>query len=270
VKQFILSAPPDRDGLVRISGVDFHYLVHVRRLKKGDRFRAVLPGGEDRSPRATALAELVSVEAGTLTATLVDAAASLDAAAGDRGALPPLLLFQALPKGSKMDLIVRQAAEGEISEVVPFIAERSALQGEKPGRWERIIREALQQSGSSVFTALHPVLDWEGLFAYWDELRSAHPLALGIVLHPDPVEGGGIPLAEANLHRYLSTIPELLALAVGPEGGFSPAELSRFAGAGFKPLKIGNTVLRVETAALYGAAAARIILLENSSWTGNG
>jgi 16S rRNA (uracil1498-N3)-methyltransferase len=40
--------------------------------------------------------------------------------------------------------------------------------------------------------------------------------------------------------------------------------------AGFRPLKIGNTVLRVETAALYGAAAARVILLESSSWTGSG
>jgi 16S rRNA (uracil1498-N3)-methyltransferase len=174
-----------------------------------------------------------------------------------------------------MDLIVRQAAEGALSEVVPFVSERSAIKGEalrreKPRRWERIIREALQQSGSPVFTSLHPVLDWDGLCAYWNEIRSAHPQSLGIFLHQDPVETVAAPLAEANLHRYLSTVPELLALAVGPEGGFSPAEVSRFIEAGFKPLKIGNTVLRVETAALYGAAAARVILLENSSWKGSG
>jgi 16S rRNA (uracil1498-N3)-methyltransferase len=56
-------------------------------------------------------------------------------------------------------------------------------------------------------------------------------------------------------------------LAVGPEGGFSPEELARFAAAGFKPLVIGNTILRTETASLYAAAAVRVILLENTTWT---
>ncbi|MDR0670081.1 MAG: 16S rRNA (uracil(1498)-N(3))-methyltransferase [Treponema sp.] len=271
MKQFILPTAPDRNGLVRVSGADFHYLIHVRRLKPGDRFRAVLPHGDGEFPSGDSVpVELVSLGAGTLTLALAG-----EAAAEPPAGLPPILLFQALPKGPKMDLIVRQAAEGALSGVVPFVSERSAIKGgaplrEKPRRWERIIREALQQSGSPVFTALHPVLDWDGLFAYWDKVRSAHPLSLGIFLHQEQVESGDTPLAEANLHRYLSTVPELLALTVGPEGGFSPAEVSRFVEAGFKPLKIGNTVLRVETAALYGAAAARVILLENSSWTGSG
>jgi 16S rRNA (uracil1498-N3)-methyltransferase len=168
-----------------------------------------------------------------------------------------------------MDLIVRQAAEGGISEVVPFTAERSVGGdprdgGEKPRRWGRIIREALQQSGSPVPTALHRPLDEEGLFAYWEELKAARPLALGIFLHQEAGPAG--PLAESSLHGYLNTVPDILALAVGPEGGFSPAEASRFAAAGFKPLRIGDTILRTETAALYGAAAARIILLERESW----
>jgi 16S rRNA (uracil1498-N3)-methyltransferase len=183
-----------------------------------------------------------------------------------------------------MDLIVRQAAEGALSEVVPFAAERSVAKAEEPlgrrgggerrRRWERIIREALQQSGSTVPTALHEPLDGEGLFAYWEELRAAHPGALGIFFHQDAVTQDAVspgfspgPLAPMSLHRYLSNIPDVLVLAVGPEGGFAPAEVSRFLTAGFKPCTIGATVLRTETAALYGAAAARIILLESASWT---
>jgi 16S rRNA (uracil1498-N3)-methyltransferase len=289
VKQFILPAPPDRNGLVRVSGEAFHYLVHVRRLKRGDRFRAVLPHVGGESPAGAVLVEVAAVEDGALTVALAGAEAggvetggadtgSAEAGGAEAGgeALPPILLFQALPKGPKMDLIVRQAAEGALSEVVPFTSERSVPVGEearrrgKLRRWERIVREALQQSGSPVFTVLHPVLDWEGLFAYWNKLRAASPPALGIFLHQEPVEFGDTPLAGSNLHRYLSIVPGLLALVVGPEGGFSPAEVSRFVAEGFKPLKIGNTVLRVETAALYGAAAARVILLETSSWTGNG
>jgi 16S rRNA (uracil1498-N3)-methyltransferase len=268
MKQFLLPDPPDRDGLVRISGEDFHYLVHVRRFKAGDRFKARLPNSGDLSgPGALVTLELRSLGEGILTAAVTGKA-------GDSfSTLPPILLFQALPKGSKMDLIVRQAAEGALNEVVPFTSERSVArgpEGEKFRRWNRIIREALQQSGSSAPTSLHPLLDGDGLFAYWEGLRAAHPGALGILLHQDPAgsgESGEGTLAEPGLHRYLSTIPEILALAVGPEGGFSPAEVLRFMAAGFKALRLGDTVLRTETAALYGAAAARVILLERGSWT---
>jgi 16S rRNA (uracil1498-N3)-methyltransferase len=271
MKQFILSAPPDTDGLVRISGADFHYLAHVRRLKSGDRFTARTIQGD------VVEAEVCSVEDAALTVKLVPPA---KAGGGAFSALPPIVLFQALPKGAKMDLIVRQAAEGGLTEVVPFAAEHSVpkladwrdRQGGR--RWERIIREALQQSGSPVMTTLHPPLDGEGLFAYWNELRAAHPGALGIFFHTQDVslrtkdgEGPRQPLAQASFHEYLSDVPDILVLAVGPEGGFSPAEAARFIAEGFKPLKIGETVLRTETAALYGAAAARIILLESASWT---
>jgi 16S rRNA (uracil1498-N3)-methyltransferase len=272
LKQFLLPGPPDRDGLVRIFGEDFHYLVHVRRLKTGDRFQARLPGsggGKFPIPGVSVVLELRSLDPGILTAALVGEAPE------SASPLPPILLFQALPKGSKMDLIVRQAAEGGISEVVPFTAEHSAAGGapqtgaEKLRRWGRIIREALQQSGSSVPTSLHRPLDGDGLFAYWEELKALHPQALGVFLHQERVEDWGTPappLADQSLHRYLNMVPEILALAVGPEGGFSSAEAARFTAAGFKPLKIGDTVLRTETAALYGAAAARVVLLERESW----
>jgi 16S rRNA (uracil1498-N3)-methyltransferase len=165
-----------------------------------------------------------------------------------------------------MDLIVRQAAEGAVAEIVPFTAEHSIPrpEGGEAGagrlrRWERIIREARQQSGSRTATALRPPLNPEGLFDYWETLRARHPKALGLLFHQ-------VPLAQASLHGYLGSNPEVVVLTIGPEGGFSPGEVSRFLAAGFQPLTIGETVLRTETAALYGAAAIRIILLENASW----
>jgi 16S rRNA (uracil1498-N3)-methyltransferase len=97
------------------------------------------------------------------------------------------------------------------------------------------------------------------LFAYWNELKAKYPGVLGLLFHQ-------IPLANESLHGYLDTGPELVVLAIGPEGGFSAAEASRFLEAGFKPLTIGEAVLRTETAALYAAAAIRIILLERNSW----
>jgi 16S rRNA (uracil1498-N3)-methyltransferase len=265
VKRFILSGGPDRNGRIRLEGDDYHYLVRVRRLAPGEAFPALLPGGGE------VLVRVCSTGGGTLRGECLPAEPAAAAQgfppAGAEDGLPPIILFQALPKSEKMDLIVRQAAEGGLAEIVPFASEFSIPKIGGPGgqkkaryaRWERIVKEARQQSGSSVLTSVRPPLDIDALFAYWEELKRAHPGALGILFHH-------IPLEQASLHGYLDKDPKIVALALGPEGGFSPAETKRFLAAGFKPLTIGNSVLRTETAALYGAAAVRIILLEKNSW----
>jgi 16S rRNA (uracil1498-N3)-methyltransferase len=175
--------------------------------------------------------------------------------------IPPIILFQALPKSDKMDLIVRQAAESGITEIVPFVSEFSVAKanagGQKFLRWERIIKEARQQSGSRIETALSQPLTTDGLFDYWNELKKEG--ALGFLFHH-------LGLEQKSLHGYLSNNPKIVALAIGPEGGFSDKEVFCFLEHGFKPLTLGNTVLRTETAALYCTAAVRILLLERNSW----
>jgi 16S rRNA (uracil1498-N3)-methyltransferase len=270
MKQFLLKTEPDKEGLVRLRDEDYHYLVHVRRLKPGGTFTA-LPA-ESGSPVTVTVH---SIDNHTLVGKIQAAPSSIPVS------LPPIYLFQALPKGTKMDLIVRQAAEGGISEVVPFCSERSVpVPGQgKEERWRRIVREARQQSGSAIDTRIHPPLSEDELFAYWEELRTktgvagstgsgASSTALGIIFHESPVPADltAGPLEQGTFHHYLNREPFLIALALGPEGGFSGAELGRFIDTGFKPLQMGDTVLRTETAALYGAAAVRIILMERAQW----
>ncbi|MDR1904062.1 MAG: 16S rRNA (uracil(1498)-N(3))-methyltransferase [Treponema sp.] len=297
MKQFLLRFYPDSNGRIHLGGKDYHYLVRVRRLKRGAVFKALLPDGKEVKVRVESaggsfigLALLACPppgsgkavdspqNAGKFAASLPAGAAGRPLSLEDKIVLPPIALFQAMPKHSKFDLILRQAVEGGISEVQPFFSEYSvpriksdrygplsAGEGALPGgddrieRQRRIIREALQQSGSPIVTNLRPACSFEGLVGYWEELRHRYPGALGVVMHQEQLEQG-------SLHAYLSSMPEFVALAVGPEGGFSSREIACFLSAGFKPLHIKDTVLRVETAALYGAASIRIILLESSSW----
>ncbi len=254
MKQFILPSLPDAHGQIRLEGKDFHYLVHVRRFSVGTSFTAA--GSDGRLFNVT----IQSVDHASLTGTC-----TLVKSEKNYTEEPRIILFQALPKGAKMDLIVRQAAEGGLTEIVPFSSDYSIprIDGVKASskmqRWERIIREARQQSGSSEATSIRPITDVSGIINYWEHLKSEEKNSVGILLHQDPLEQG-------SFHSYLGNTVNLVSLLIGPEGGFSLKETDQFIKAGFKSLVMGTSILRTETAALYAAAAIRIILLEKSSW----
>jgi len=264
MKQFVLDSEPDADGRVVLKGGDYRYLARVRRLALGECFPALLPSGSKVTVR------VLSIGSGSLVG---DVALSEPASAGmkeeGRPGLPPIFLFQAIPKGEKMDIVVRQAAEGAIAEVVPFESDFSdvKMSGRNENkflRWERIAKEARQQSGSTIATVIRKPMTADGLFDYWEKIRTERPRAVGLLFHHLHVARAGF--AQASLHGCLAADPETVALAIGPEGGFSPAEVERFLAAGFLPFTIGDTILRTETAALYAQAVVRLLLLERDSW----
>ena len=262
MKRFVLPLMPGPEGRIRLHGEDYHYLARVRRLKAGMYFDAVLPEGTET--RVCVLS--------TADNTLVGEC--LEGTERPPSPIPPIALFQGIPKGAKMDLIIRQAAEAAVSLVAPFESEYSAVKlsgkasptqragGEKLKRWRRIVKEARQQSGSAVETLVREPCGLDALLEFWESLKKEHRRPLGILLHQAPLEKG-------TFHDYLDIVPDFVVLAAGPEGGFSPGEVALFLEANFKPLLMGDTVLRTETAALYGVAAARTILLESEAWTQN-
>lgn len=259
MKQFVLNSLPDKDGQLRFEGGDYRYLARVRRLAPGEYFPALLPGASD-----SVSVRVLSVDKHVLIGEISEEKPVRLESYVSKNNLPPMLLFQSLPKGEKMDLIVRQAAEGGLAQIVPFMSEFSAIKnikntGLKFTRWERIIKEARQQSGSPEPTVIRRPLSIDGLLAFWEGLKTQNPGTLGLLFHH-------LPLAKTCLHGYLYKKPEVVALAIGPEGGFSDSEAQRFMAAGFKPITIGETILRTETAALYAQAAVRILLLERDSW----
>lgn len=283
MRQFIL--PEDWNGApaCRIEGGRARYLLRVLRLGVGDRFPGLDAGGRRFScevleigPARLVLGVGARLEPEAGTGPLPDTRAGRDSErpivpGGERRAeavsassgaeskrLPSLTLVPALLKGEKMDLVLRQAAEAGVGKIQPLITRRSVGDpgAQKFARWNRIVREALQQSGSPVSTNLDPVLPL-GEFLRG---RSCSPeRRLDLVFHE-------APLVETGLHEYLTEALDELVICVGPEGGFAPEELAGFESAGFRFFKLPGAVLRAETAALYAVAAAEIILAERSSW----
>lgn len=177
---------------------------------------------------------------------------------------PRIILVQALPKGRKMDLVVRQATEAGVARILPVESRRSIARiGDEGGaavkhnRWERIVREALQQSGSETRTVVDAPIPLSDLPR---SLGACSGIRIGIYFHEQPLDGG-------SLHRYLSVDADQVLACVGPEGGFCEEELQFLDAQGFRPAHLGPTVLRTETAALFAVAAINVILLERPSWT---
>ncbi|MDR0411721.1 MAG: 16S rRNA (uracil(1498)-N(3))-methyltransferase [Treponema sp.] len=253
MKQFLLTVAPEH-GTVILTGNDYHYLAHVRRCREGSIFRAILP--DHREIRLL----VQKLDGFRLICQCLEQETS------PSQPLPPITLFQALPRGMKIDLIIRQAVETGVSEIIPFISEYCILKQDsvregKNGRldrWRRIIREARQQSGSNVETEVCKVCTTEEMTARWDALKSRHRKPSGLLLHQ-------APLAEGSFHQSLEDC-DAVAIIVGPEGGFSEREAALFMNLGFTPLIMGQSVMRVETASIYAIGAVKTILLEAEKW----
>jgi len=256
MRQFLISQTVSGNEPLRIEGKDYHYLRNVLRLRRGDTFL-----GRDASGQLYQL-RIDGEKKGTLIVRGEAYTAENDYREGSPEAYR-ITLFQCLPKGRKMDLIIRQATELGVHKIVPAISDftETRLNGkesQRTARWQRIIREASQQCGSRRLPRIMPCVSLANIA----ELADDH---LGIVFHPDAAPTGGLP--SKNLHGLLASARPDIDLFVGPEGGFSPGELKHLVMMGCHSVSLGDTVLRVETAALAALSAVNVILKENRFWT---
>lgn len=160
----------------------------------------------------------------------------------------PIVLCQALPKGDKMDDIVRKGTELGVAKFLPFIAMRCVSRPDskdlekKRQRWQRIAEEASKQAGRSVIPEVLPATDWAGL---------RKTVTDGTVLIAwEGEEAQGVRGVLAGLE------PQTLYLVIGPEGGFDPKEVGESVAQGMISLSLGPRILRTETAGPVLAALA--------------
>ncbi len=181
--------------------------------------------------------------------------------------LPRIALVQGLPKGQKMDLIIRQAVEAGVELILPLQTRYSVVkelgkEGSGAGvfRRERILKEALQQSGSLVRSRILPTSSMQSFKSRLADEGFSPETSLYLMFHE-------LEIATASLHEYCAGAPLSAVILVGPEGGFSPEETIYCNELGFKSIHIPGPILRTETAALFAIAAVKTLLMEKNIWT---
>jgi len=222
-----------------LSGSEAHHARQVLRMKAGEKL--VLFDGQGREITA----EIVDLSGDEIRLRKLHDAET-----------PPLqcriVLGQAIPKGKNMELIVQKAVEIGAAEIGPIISDRTIVQvdsenaAQKQSKWQQIAIEAAKQCGQNWLPRVHTPRKLAELFALASE--QSFDLRLIGSLQPDakPLKKILADYSREYEHRPLSVL-----MLIGPEGDFTPAELSLARRHGCQPITLGPIILRVETAAIY-------------------
>lgn len=158
-----------------------------------------------------------------------------------------ITLFQALPKGDKLDTVIQKAVECGVSRIVPFQSERcvvkikNEVEQKKKERRQRISEEAAKQCGRSVIPEISDSISFK------DAVKQAADNDLVLFCY----EGDGtVPLGQILKKCYAGDTqkPQSIAVFIGSEGGFSLNEVSFAKENGAVLTGLGKRILRTETA----------------------
>ena len=225
--RFFCPVPPI-DGRLTLTGDEARHLARIRRVGVGEVVEAF--DGRGAAWRA---------EVRAIARDRVDLAVLGPA---DPGRVAPceLTLATALPKGERVDWLVEKATELGVARLVPLRTGRSVVdpRAGKIDRLRRLVVEAAKQSGRARLMEIADPLPWPDLLR-----RDGSPIRL--IAHP----GGAPATAWPRAGRARAAV-----LAVGPEGGFTDAEVDAARAAGWLTAGLGATLLRIETAGLAGSA----------------
>jgi 16S rRNA (uracil1498-N3)-methyltransferase len=224
---------------IEIAGPQAHQLARVLRLRAGERIVVLDGSGEERV-----------VELDLVTPARVRGAVLTTRTSAGEPRLP-ITLYQALVSRDKLEVVLQKGTEVGVSAFVPVRSERSLVgRGERIDerrleRWRRIVQEAAEQSRRGRVPEVRP------------PLRLTDALTVGVRSGPTLVAWEGERgRSVREVLRGLGSATDRLSLVVGPEGGFSDAEIGIAAEAGALTVSLGPRILRTETAGPVLAALA--------------
>jgi 16S rRNA (uracil1498-N3)-methyltransferase len=235
MSRFFVSKESVRGNTIEISGDEAHHILDVMRLRKLDKIVAF--DGTGREYKGF----IKDVKKNSL---LVEIVQTRTPAGIEKSRIT---LLQALPKKDKMDYIIEKSTELGAYSIIPLITERTipkwndSKRRSHEDRWKKIATQAAKQCGRTDVPMIGNIVNFS------DSLKGAscYDLALIALLSDDTV----------NFWEALSGFRGgRIAMAIGPEGDFTPQEARLAARAGFKAVSLGPRILKSDTAGLASLA----------------
>ncbi|MGC4019911.1 MAG: 16S rRNA (uracil(1498)-N(3))-methyltransferase [Muricomes sp.] len=222
-----------KGGMVCIEGTDVNHMKNVLRMRIGE--QAEVSDGQGMEY----LCEIDRYEAECAFLQIISSGA------GEAELPSRIVLFQGLPKGDKMELIIQKAVELGANQIIPVSTKRAVVKldakkaEKKTERWNAIALGGAKQSGRSRIPEVMPVMTFDRALEYARELD--------VVLIPyEKAQGMG-----KTKEIIASICPgQDIGIFIGPEGGFEENEVERAIGAGAQSITLGKRILRTETAGL--------------------
>ena len=225
------------DGkIITITGDDVKHIKNVLRMKPGEEI-SVSDGESDREYRC----EIVSLDADEVVCKLLFIKE-------DGVELPvKVTLFQALPKGDKMETIIQKCVELGVASIVPTETHRCVMKLDdkkkktKVERYQAISEAAAKQSKRAYIPKVKPVMTFKQAIASLSEYD--------VIMIPYEMSED-----MDTTKTVFNSLPELkdtkVAVFIGPEGGFEESEVEAVINAGGKAVSLGKRILRTETAGM--------------------
>lgn len=232
--QFFIESSEVRKEYILIMGSDVNHIKNVLRMHAGEKIAAV-----DKTEERKYLCEIQEFTEDSVLCRILSTEEVI-------AELPAkIFLFQGLPKGDKMELILQKAVELGCFEIIPVVCRRCVVKLEEKKRksrverWQTIAEAAAKQSGRGIIPRVHDVMSFSEALSYTCDMD--------VRLIPYERAAG-----MAETRRLLENVgpDQRIAVFIGPEGGFEEAEIEEAEKAGAVPVTMGRRILRTETAAV--------------------
>ena len=230
---FFINQDQVEDDHIRIIGPDVNHIKNVLRMGAGE--EVLISNGVDKDY----LCEVTSVTSQEVTARI------LTVEEGGRELPARITLFQGLPKGDKMELIIQKAVELGAYEIVPVETKRTVVKLDKKKeeaklrRWNAVSESAAKQSKRLI------VPEVTGVKSLKETLVFSKEFDVTVI----PFENAkGMERTREILSQVKPGMN--VGIFIGPEGGFEDSEIELSESFGAKTVTLGKRILRTETAGL--------------------
>ena len=240
MSRFFITADMIEQNRVTLSEEDSLHLARVLRASKGEEITLCDDAGNEHR------AVVAEISKKTVVAEVIETKPC------ETEPKVKVTIFQGLPKGSKMELIIQKCVEIGVCTIVPVATARAVVKlSEEKGkgkeeRWNKISQEAAKQSSRGIIPVVESPVSFE------EAVKRAENFDMALIPY-EKQEGG-------SLKDYLrGKTPETVAVFIGPEGGFEESEIALAENCGIKAVSLGKRILRTETAPL---TALSVIMYE--------